>query len=680
MFEWIDVYGQWFCVSVLYRYERFCIPGVAWLLVMSYLKGTAGRPFSWWANQRLGSMVSSARAHTWRVVFLSLAFLLLTYLLLYRMHWYSRIAWPITMLSFGLVLSRPRWYRIIKGLLHPGASLSGLLHRARHVGRSGLQGSSQAWAKMRLYRQDPSRSMKEPLRGARTLQLRKKRTWLVAGVIVGGAWLLWQVLGLLLDPLALLAMMAIGLAVWGLLRIANCEREFDKYLMSDPRMRLYLDAVRRISAKGKLPLGAALCSDRLKDPDLPPPGVNLWTVLFRISVVWPIRPILRVLACRGWMPTIDSAFVIQRVEHQREVVWRHYASARYGRVDGEPTKDPLDAYLKNVERFKGPWHPPEFDNGSLRKLRLFWLALTEALAECYVFAGCPKGGEMQTSLHLLKAAELLGQAGEVQTQVVCDWTRRTIRLSKHGANESLEAATEGQKTESGPALHFLNLAARCIESRLAPGGQGAPKDLDLGGRYDRFCAAILDGGSFKGDLLEHRLRSILLMRYRLIALLERQLSSNVRDACEAVAQSSDRPTPEPTSPPQEPRLSFETAMAELAYFSALISLYLARRQADKARFPWLPDDGSQGHPLAALGARIHTVKVLAEACGEPEYRVQNADHHIRRLAGMALEEEMQRLHVGEPMWDDLLKAAATMYHSCGCSRIRMMWAMARSQH
>jgi hypothetical protein len=354
LFEWVDVYGQWFCVNVVYKYERFCLPLAAWLLLVSCMKGTTGQPFGRSLKKGLLSMVSYVRDSIWRTVFVLLSALVVAYLLLYRMHWYSWIAWPIMVFTFGFLLSRPWWYRIINGLLHPIGS-SRLLHgRVRRIGRSSGQKGGEVWTKVRMYGRDPSSLAKDLRGGAGKLHLRKKRTWLVGVAMVAGIWVLWHNLGFFFDLAAVMAIIAICLAAWLLARIGNCEREFDGYVRSDPRMRQYLDAVRLISAKGRPPLGASLCSSRLNDPDLPAPGVNLWTTLFRISVVPPVRKILRLLTCRKWMPTIDSAFVIQRVERARQEVWHEYASARYGWVDGQPTEDPLAAYLKKVDEFRGP--------------------------------------------------------------------------------------------------------------------------------------------------------------------------------------------------------------------------------------------------------------------------------------------------------------------------------------
>ncbi len=691
LFEWIDVYGQWFCVTIVYAWELFCLPIAACLLVVFYLKGRTREPSGGWGTRRLLPAVSYLTGSVWRIIFLVLLFTVIAYLLLYRMHWYSPIAWPVMLLAFCFVLSRWKWWRITDVLLHPVGSLKLLRDGAGQVASFIIRKLGPACYKVPAYVRHPSSVVADLRTSVGRLQPRTRWAWLKGAGIIVGIWMLWSFLSVPSDLFVLLLIVTTCVAASGLamVKIGNCERELDKYLRSDPRMTLYLDAVRRIRAKGTPEV--FLCSDRLKDPDLRAPGINLWTILFRVSLILPARWVLRFLACREWMPTINSAFILQRVEQVRQETWRRYASARFGRFEGEPAGNPLDAYLGRIDEgdkqshppeqndhpgcdvrrkpSEGPRHPPEFDNDHLRQLRITWLALTEALAECHVFGACRKGTEEQASRNLLKAAELLGQAGEVQHQFIHDLARYE-ETHKPGKN---------LKKEVGLALHLLNLSARCVEEWLARREPSRARNPALYDRYERFCGPILDGKSFAGDLLEHGLRRILLMRYRLMAHLELLRSPEDEGSNSILSEENKEPGAEPSQEPQDPGLAFETAMAQLAYFGAFTSLCIQRRKGNQARFPWLPNRPDRRvPPLTVLGARIGRALRLAQACGEPEYRVKNGDRHIRQLAGMAIEQEMEYLDEGTTVRSELCRLAAGLYDSCGYSRIRLIWAMART--
>jgi len=688
LFEWIDVYGQWFCVNVVYAWEFVCLPLAACLLVVFYLRGTTKRP-SGGNTKGLLPIVSRLVGGVWRIAFVLLLFTVVVYLLLYRMHWYSWIAYPVMVLAVCFVLSRAKWCRVTDGLLHPAGPLLFLRDHMHRVVSFALRELGPARRKILSYVKHPPDAVADPRADARQLQPKARWTWLKVTAIVVGLWMLWFFLSVPSDLLALLLVVTacIGVSGVAIVRIGNCEREFDRYIKSDPRMTLYLDALRRIRAKGAIE--TLLCSDRLTDRDLGAPGVNLWTMLFRISLLPGVPWVLRFLACREWMPTIDSAFVVQRVEHMRQEIWRRYASARFGRFEKETAGDPLDAHLRRIEEWATRPHPPEpaddperdsrwkpsqesppeFDNRQLRQLRITWLALTEALAECHVFGAGSKDSEEQRRRDLLKAAELLGQAGETQHQLIRD---QALFEGDHEPSLSL-------KSEATLAMHLLDLSARCLEKWLSGREQPYAKDLLLYGRYERFCGPVLDGRGFTGDLLEHVLRCVLLMRYRLIAHLRLLLSSEDVEAGSILSEENKDAGVGPSGDPQETGPAFETAMARLAYVGAFASLCIQRHKGNQARFPWLSDrQDRRVPPLTALGECIGNALSLARTCREPEYRVKNADRHIRRLAGMAIEQEIEHLGEGTAMWWELCWLAAGLYDSCGDSRIRRIWAMART--
>ena len=68
--------------------------------------------------------------------------------------------------------------------------------------------------------------------------------------------------------------------------------------------------------------------------------------------------------------------------------------------------------------------PPELEVENLREMRVKWLNLTEALAECLAFsrpASSPRHKDDPT--RWLLASEVLAHAGEVQLEIVLDMER-----------------------------------------------------------------------------------------------------------------------------------------------------------------------------------------------------------------------------------------------------------------
>lgn len=545
--QWIDHYGQWFCIYVVYRWEFLCLIAVACAVAV-----------------RRRNIVGM-------VLFYTLWIWLIYYLFVYHMNRYSRVAWPITVAAGSLLVSGWWWYVL-----------------------------ARCW---------PSSIREGP---------------------------------------------------------------FHRYIRSDPRMGLYLDAVRSIRTRGIRPRRSFLSLHRLEDPDLPRQRPNLWAKLFRVSQRRGIRRVLRFLACREQMPSLRSAFVLQRVEEERQRVWSRYASARYGQVKKASDEEPLSVYQAWVAQYGGLPLPPESHLASLRPLRVSWLALTEGLAECRVFLRTRESAKPRTRLGLLIAAELLGQAGEAQHQIVRDLAR----------SQPTDADDDDLlRKETNLAVHFLDLAARCTEQWLAPGSQDDGGNRSLLDRYEQFCGSMLNG-AFNDDLLEHRLRSVLLYRYPLIARLKRRLPENVaapgyRRIEELDERWQYRLAPEPNADRGDAWWSFEAAMAQLTCYGAFISLCLEKRRGDLARSPWLTGRVTSGDSLTAFAELMNEVIGQAELCGAPLHRVRDSERHIRQLSGRAFEQEMEHLHPGSPVWWELCLSAADLYHSCDSSRIRMLCAIAQ---
>lgn len=211
MADIFDVYGQWFFLAIVYQYELLVLPVVAGILLL-------------------------CKRHIWgRIVKNVLIFLILFYLMLFRMHWYSRIAWPLMLATMGFDWSRLYWYHILR-------------FRTSRKGTALIAYIQQWWGE--LQRPD----------------LLRDRRWLIGllAVVVGGPTVMYF-LSVPLDFLVLLAgigVMATGLA-WGVAVRAADERRFDHYVDEDPRLMAYLDCVRQLQADQAHTAGALLANNRM---------------------------------------------------------------------------------------------------------------------------------------------------------------------------------------------------------------------------------------------------------------------------------------------------------------------------------------------------------------------------------------------------------------------------------
>ena len=129
------------------------------------------------------------------------------------------------------------------------------------------------------------------------------------------------------------------------------------------------------------------------------------------------------------------------------------------------------------------------------------------------------------------------------------------------------------KREVKLAIHFIDLSAICIENWLAPKLLNKAGKRELLELYELFCGDILTDKNFRCNLLEYRLRRILLQRYPLIARLKLLLSHDDHTLeTKYMADLNEFPVCEPSEEYLSPILTFEANMAQLGQISALYSL------------------------------------------------------------------------------------------------------------
>lgn len=611
-FELFDTIGQRFFLDVVYQYEPWCLALAACVL----------------AVRRKGIC--------WSIAFWSIAFLAFMYLHLYRMHWYSWIAWPVLLATFSFAVFYERWYWIVRNLRHP-------LHLLVDVFKC--------------------------LNDMR--QQNRRRQLMYIACITGAVGLLVGLRYLLSIPPDLpIILLAVGACVcllgWLIVTLGDIDRTFKSYVDSDPRLQLYLDAMRVLMAKPLRGCVSLMAKDRLSDPDLPAPGWTIWGTLFRISRLPGVRWLLRILACKEWMPTVRSAFVIDRVEYARERLWSDYMARKYGGLE-------TDDCLEGATSSESILLKPEQAQDGLRRMRLRWLAMTEALAECYAFTQT-KGSRRvpSVSAETLTAAELLGQAAQIQHEIICD--------SRKSRNEQL------LDMERTLAIHFLDISAHCIESWLEPNATVETMEQTLTERYEHFCGLILDNEaviseSDAGQILQYRLRKILLLRYRLIARFEQDMSTyRPSSDVDEIAESSEMPVSEPTEPIvqiQESKWDLELAMAQIGCFNTSASLWIEKRRGDQARVPWHVRHDKLFDPLAQLEVLVARATELTKKCNEPKQRIERADRHIRKAAGLAIEQDMEHLCLGSNIWWELCMMVFDLYCSLNIRRIHRIIAIAK---
>ena len=195
-----DVYGQWFFLNCVYRHELFVLPVVAGLMLIF-------RSRRWWVPVKCVLIAGT-----------------FYYLLLFRMHEYSLIAWPLILMTLGFDWMRRQWYRVI-----------------------GLRGSQ---------REEAPLSFKDLFEGKRPI-------W-IGGFIVLGV-IAWFILNVPLELFVILAVTATValLAAWRLAVRAADKKRFERYVDGDPRMASYLDWVRSLRAHRSQLGGSIIANNRI---------------------------------------------------------------------------------------------------------------------------------------------------------------------------------------------------------------------------------------------------------------------------------------------------------------------------------------------------------------------------------------------------------------------------------
>lgn len=671
--EWFDSSCQWFLLHVVYAYEFWCLGLAAAALLVLWRK-------RWWG----------------RAAFLVLAATVVSYLLLYRMHWYSWIAWPLIITAVGFGLSCIYWCYVL-----------------------GL----------RLHRPEWRASM-----------VRALRSWKGAGTL-GGAIAGWLVLAYLLSvpwdmPLILMALAGVAvLLAWFFTAQGGGEQEFENYVKSDPRMRDYLDAIRILraerrrwrewraalvgamrSAKGLVFAGAIvgwsllwyrlsmpwelpwnlitvvaaaallawfstdvsrrlqayrslspsclLADHRLPKHLVPTRRGNLWGLLFRVAC-WPVfRWFFRLLAEHEWMPNVQSFYIVDRVAFWRDQAWRDYDTARFGGPRHDEASSASADYVENVmlcrEKYsRGEWQdksaiPPELNVELQKPLRMRWLALTEALSECHALSDPPAARERRTHPHLLYAAELLNHAGEVQHEIV-----RDLRRCYRGANDEGKVRFKPHLCDEAElAAHFFTSANRCMEAYVERAERRGQKEKPI----------------------EYWLRRALTFRRHLLRQLEqlkRQLAEDrgPADGEEHVEWPEELLVESPVSIAVGDGL--EARLAQMADHAAAASLWLELRRGDQARLG-LHDDGRSRalDKLAVLEALTAKAEDLRPP-DDPVGRVAEASRRMVHIWGLAVEQELEHLHPGSTVWWDQCLSAASLYRRAGSLRIRRLGALAK---
>ena len=195
-----DVYGQWFFLNCVYRHEHFVLPVLAGLMLIF-------RSRRWWVPVKCILIAGT-----------------FYYLLLYRMHEYSLIAWPLILMTLGFDWMRRQWYRVL-----------------------GLRGSGG---------EEAPPPFRDRFDGKRRILL---------GAFIASCAIARFILNVPLEMFAILAVTAaIALpAAWWLAVRAKDEKRFERYVDGDPRMASYLDWVRSLRAHKSQMDGSIIANNRI---------------------------------------------------------------------------------------------------------------------------------------------------------------------------------------------------------------------------------------------------------------------------------------------------------------------------------------------------------------------------------------------------------------------------------
>ncbi len=423
-----------------------------------------------------------------------------------------------------------------------------------------------------------------------------------------------------------------------------------------------------------------------------------WNSLYALVERRWVAALLRLFVDPERLPTVESNFVIQRLQALRADAWRDYQSARYG--DGRGCTK-FNAYLERVSNAKvakpgaTPVISPELDAATERPLRIRWLELTEALAECWSFTNPEEiATNREDEPQLLHSAELLAAAGAVQHEIANDLRRCTVDQGEEGQHR-----VEG---EFDLALHFFELSASCLEAHLEP------KSVSWWGRTRRdrsthFGAwspvgrkrpARLNGesGSSKPTSeAEHASRSAedpagskiavdrlihytLLRRYELLDLWEWKLGQSKSIG------GNGPPIPAKAEIPDDGAdgVSLDLELARIAAHAADASLALELGQSGHV-------GALNGHgrrvesqaldKLVRANELIARCEKLAREDDADEQRIWNAIDGLIHLWGLSIEQDLNHLHAGSEVWYERCEEAASLYRYAGSLRVRRLAAI-----
>ena len=625
--NFLDGYGQWFFLEVVYAYELPCLVVASALVLL--------------LRRRYRGVVMRTLAF---LAWAALVLVVLVYLAWFEMHWYSLIAWPLVVAAFLLDWSRFTWYRAIRD------------HPLTRTWWSRLGAGLSRW-----------------------------RTWVVVGpvvlaLVVAVGWLNMPVSISLLAFLGVVLALGIALKAflhWFCKGFWQGTAAVERYLRADPRMVHYLDAVRRVRAVDVQPGPPLLADDRFTHTQLPRGTLSFWVGLFRLSQGRVVSWLLRRLAQREWMPTIESAYMVQHVAWTRDEAWKQYESARYGDPTAATLAKAAEAYYERAADHLGkadprrpPALPPEMDAGRLQPMRVTYLALTEALAECHCFSDLdPNQAERRPDF--LHAAELLSRAGELQHEIA-----RDLRLC--GGAEASEA-----DAERALALHFFDLCARAIEAHLAPGSVRRARPWDVEARRKHFCTPLVDGTYQTGPSMpappavQVLLRRALVWRY---GLIERLRAGGRADRAELAHVG--RLTDLPTVPADQLRDDWDVCVARVQEYTAAASLWLELGRGDQARMPRLvqvaPELPDRMGALRGFFRRMALAAGARRDAADCALRAKRMEQRVFHLLGLAMEQEMEHLITGSGVWFEHCEQAANWHTSGQSLRVRRVCALVRA--
>ena len=407
-------YMQWLGIEVIYAHELVVLPLVVLALHFTHK----------------GNSVLVWTAH-W-LLYTAVAF----YLISFHMHHYSHWAWPVILAMFVYHRIRRNWPWVISWRL----------------------------SDVKLW-----------------LAARTRWQTIAGGVVLGlfavylGLTLPWSFLGVLLLMAAVIALVLKTLA-W----LRGGEGGLLAYLDRDPRMGVYFDWVRRLQGKTSS-VSSLLAENRLTSrPELLEDDVKAlrprWDFChpgFWISGLWffKLNRFSGVCTLARWYwrtrcHWLDSAFVVDCLEHARKCAWWQYERARWG---GE-----IEDYLETVRKER---HLPVELAPNARAMRLRWLLLTEAMGERYALADPHGRLDNRSQPNLLRAADVLTSAGQLQLEITWDF-------------EKAKALDQEANRERRLARHFYDLSARCLEAYLDDNFQPSAPAESLANRAERFCGPV----------------------------------------------------------------------------------------------------------------------------------------------------------------------------------------------